>query len=59
MPKDQKFTKKQKEVIYDALYDYAQPLVEALDRAISVIETECDDGQLIKELKEVVADYKP
>jgi len=41
------------------MYDYAQPLVEALDRAISVIETECDDDLLIKELKEVVAEYKP
>lgn len=44
---------------YDALHDYAAPAVEALDRAISVIESESDDSELIEELKDISATYKP
>lgn len=36
----------------------AAPVVKALERSIGIIESECDDQELITELKQILETYK-
>ena len=39
-------------------YTRIAPVVKALERAINVIDSECDDPELMKELKQILETYK-